>query len=390
MSEKEQDVSSSSLYSQTILIVGIVVLMMLMGIGTLSYLHTLRLVHINQNESDFQLVDGLAHSLTDSVLARDYSALVSQLKLVLLNRNIHSVMVADTHGKVLSHVGWNNQSGLPVEIFSERFIELPQEDTDKDLDLNSSEMTSQKVIWKRIGSGMAIGWLRTDLRHSKTEEILHDLRVKTIVIGAVSALTTFVFFAMFLLRNYRKVSDKEKLIFEKTQLLEFDAYHDALTQLPNRKLLGDRLQQEIYESDRTHKMLVVCFMDLDGFKQVNDQYGHDVGDQLLIEVKNRLLNTLRRTDTVSRLGGDEFVLLLPEIVDWYLCEQLLNRILGVISQDYTIGLHTIEEITASIGVAIYPSDTKNSAELIERADAAMYAAKHAGKGCIYLYSDLRS
>ena len=135
-------------------------------------------------------------------------------------------------------------------------------------------------------------------------------------------------------------------------------------------------------------MLVVVFIDLDGFKEVNDLYGHEVGDQVLLEVRNRLLASFRRTDTVSRLGGDEFVVLFQDANDWAMCEKLLKLLPDLLGEPYPVNGHHITGVGASLGVSIYPRDGSTPEILISHADMAMYAAKRAGKGRLRSFSDM--
>ncbi|HJW03802.1 MAG TPA: diguanylate cyclase [Azospira sp.] len=169
--------------------------------------------------------------------------------------------------------------------------------------------------------------------------------------------------------------------------LEYLAHHDPLTNLPNRTLLEDRLEHAIVNADRHGTLLAVCYLDLDGFKPVNDKYGHAAGDTLLREVAQRLKARLRGGDTVARLGGDEFVLLLCELGDVEECEHTLERVLESISMPCTLGTDTqlCAYVTASIGVTIYPTDKADSNALLRHADYAMYLAKQGGKNAFRLF-----
>ncbi|MBS1158454.1 MAG: putative signaling protein [Proteobacteria bacterium] len=166
--------------------------------------------------------------------------------------------------------------------------------------------------------------------------------------------------------------------------LEHLAHFDALTQLPNRMLLGDRMQLAMAQTERNGKALAVCYLDLDGFKPVNDQYGHATGDKLLVEVAQRLRNCVRAGDTVSRLGGDEFVLLFSELDNVRECDHAINRIIAALTTPFRIGGHEIS-ISASIGVTLYPQDGSDSDTLLRHADQAMYAAKQAGRNRFHLF-----
>ncbi len=165
------------------------------------------------------------------------------------------------------------------------------------------------------------------------------------------------------------------------------AHFDPLTRLPNRTLYIDRFKQALAHTDRTNSLLAICFLDLDNFKPINDNFGHEVGDKLLIEVANRINDTVRREDTVSRQGGDEFTLLLRDVESFDLCEQTLIRIRQALSKPYLIDNHR-HKITASIGATIYPTDDADLDTLLRHADQAMYQAKLMGKDQQHLFNTL--
>jgi diguanylate cyclase (GGDEF)-like protein/PAS domain S-box-containing protein len=173
------------------------------------------------------------------------------------------------------------------------------------------------------------------------------------------------------------------------QALELLAHYDPLTQLPNRALFADRFNQAIAYSKRTEEQLAVCYLDLDGFKQVNDNYGHEVGDELLIEVAKRIKLKLRESDSVCRLGGDEFVVLLENLQSPQQCEETLKRIHAALAEPFPLAGKEIR-ISASSGVTIYPLDKDEPDILLRHADQAMYKAKQAGRNCyrFHLYSPI--
>ncbi|WP_126445074.1 diguanylate cyclase domain-containing protein [Sulfuricystis multivorans] len=157
------------------------------------------------------------------------------------------------------------------------------------------------------------------------------------------------------------------------------AHFDPLTQLPNRVLLMDRLELALKQTRRRGRLLAVCFLDLDGFKAVNDQWGHALGDRLLIEVAHRLSTAVREGDTAARLGGDEFVLLIVDLTTIDELEQILERILRTIAAPFSLEEREAH-IGTSIGVTIYPLDEAGADGLLRHADHAMYRAKQAGRG----------
>ena len=162
------------------------------------------------------------------------------------------------------------------------------------------------------------------------------------------------------------------------EIIRKQATHDSLTGLPNRILFTDRLEHEMRNTHRTKQRMCLVFLDLDGFKDVNDRLGHGNGDKLLIEVARRLLLCVRDTDTVARLGGDEFALILPSLVDDNRINQIAEHILSSLAEPFDLG-GAKAYITASIGMAMYPGDALNPDDLIKSADQAMYEAKNAGK-----------
>lgn len=185
--------------------------------------------------------------------------------------------------------------------------------------------------------------------------------------------------------HYVAVFSDITVLKEHQQKLERMAHYDALTQLPNRVLLADRLMLALTQARRTSKLLAVCYLDLDGFKPVNDTFGHEAGDALLVEVASRLKQVLRNGDTVARLGGDEFVLLLSGLDDIGKCQQALDRVLHTIAQPYQLGKERLANLSASVGVTLYPVDGADADTLLRHADQAMYLAKQAGRHRYHLF-----
>jgi diguanylate cyclase (GGDEF)-like protein/PAS domain S-box-containing protein len=172
---------------------------------------------------------------------------------------------------------------------------------------------------------------------------------------------------------------------EHERQLEQIAHYDALTQLPNRVLLADRLHQAMNQTRRRVQQLAVAYLDLDGFKAVNDTYGHDAGDQLLITLSARMKAALRDGDTLARLGGDEFVAVLLDLSDIAASLPMLARLLAAAAQPVHVGVHVLQ-VSASLGVTFYPQgDEVNADQLLRQADQAMYQAKLAGKNRYYVF-----
>lgn len=171
---------------------------------------------------------------------------------------------------------------------------------------------------------------------------------------------------------------------EHQKQLEHIAHYDALTHLPNRVLLADRLRQAMAQSQRRNERLAVVYLDLDGFKAVNDAHGHDIGDELLIAISHRMKSALREGDTLARIGGDEFVAVLVGLERAEDCEPVLSRLL-LAASDPVQASGLLLSVSASIGVTLYPQDTGDAEQLMRHADQAMYVAKQAGKNRYHLF-----
>jgi diguanylate cyclase (GGDEF)-like protein/PAS domain S-box-containing protein len=179
---------------------------------------------------------------------------------------------------------------------------------------------------------------------------------------------------LFVLAVIRDITERKQKDAEMSHLSQ----HDVLTDLPNRLLLKDRLTQAISLARRNHGQLAVLFLDLDGFKHVNDSLGHAIGDKLLRSVAARLSACVRKSDTVSRQGGDEFVILLSEVKNAADAAISAAKIITELKREHTIGEHRLH-ITVSIGISAYPNEGEDADMLINNADRAMYHAKQCGR-----------
>jgi diguanylate cyclase (GGDEF)-like protein/PAS domain S-box-containing protein len=185
-------------------------------------------------------------------------------------------------------------------------------------------------------------------------------------------------------QNYVNLFTDITPIKEHQRQLEYIAHYDALTGLPNRVLLADRLKQAMAQNHRKGGSLAVVYLDLDGFKAVNDQHGHDMGDQLLVNIAHRLKEVLREGDTLARIGGDEFVVVMMDMENPKDYEIVLNRLLVVAAEPVMLKQQFLR-VSASIGATLYPQDSADADQLLRHADQAMYTAKQAGKNCYSLF-----
>ncbi len=213
------------------------------------------------------------------------------------------------------------------------------------------------------------------------KNIIFTLMVIALIIAGFSYYIYAIKYQKFIEQHNEKL---EKDVKERTKELHYTAHHDSLTNLPNRVLFLDRLRQAVKYSARNKVNIFVLFLDLDRFKEVNDTYGHDVGDELLKKVAQRLKDSLREEDTIARLGGDEFTIIIRDL-NYNDMLEIAKKIIDNMQELFYIGhikLHT----TFSIGISSYPNDGKRAEELLKNADTAMYEAKEAGKNIFRFYN----
>ncbi len=209
----------------------------------------------------------------------------------------------------------------------------------------------QGEIWNRNKQGEEyLEWLSISAVHDEQEELSHFVGIFTDITQAK----------------------------ENEERLQYLAHYDQLTGLPNRVLFDDRLRQAIAQARREQRQVAVLFLDLDGFKAVNDTLGHTSGDEMLQQVSERLTHCLRATDSVARFGGDEFTIALAAIEDRDDVIRIANKIIAEVARPYYLD-GTEASVTTSIGISFYPGDGSDPNVLIQRADTAMYHAKRHGK-----------
>jgi diguanylate cyclase (GGDEF)-like protein/PAS domain S-box-containing protein len=226
-------------------------------------------------------------------------------------------------------------------------------------------------MWQEI---TAVGYWSGELwNRRKNGEIFAELKNISAVFDENEVVT-----------HYVSVSSDITFMKEHEEQLERNAHFDLLTNLPNRVLLADRLSQAMLQCRRNKQSLAVAFLDLDAFKEVNDEYGHGVGDELLIILAHRMKEALREGDTLARFGGDEFVAVLANLTEIEDCEPVLERFLMAASEPVTVG-DIILNISVSIGVTLYPEDGVDADLLMRHADQAMYMAKELGKNRYHLF-----
>ncbi len=270
------------------------------------------------------------------------------------------------------------------------------------------EPDDSSPVFKKLGVSLEIG-----LPESVYYAPIKDSILKLITIGSIFIIISIFISTMIankitkpILELYRRVkaskngndvlcsplgSDDEledlaKAFDEHTLLLQYQVQHDSLTRLPNRVLFIDRLHQAIKAAQRSREKIAILFIDLDRFKEVNDSFGHDFGDELLKKVSQQMEDVLRLSDSIARIGGDEFTILLDHISDENVVVDIIQKIMHVYKKPFIINQHKFF-VTCSIGVAIYPLNGTTSDILLKNADAAMYKAKDEGRNTYKFYID---
>lgn len=229
-----------------------------------------------------------------------------------------------------------------------------------------------KTLTEADRSDILERWFSVEIRQGVDEGQVIDLILQIVGIGVF--LLALVFFWNMSLR--REIGLRRQM----EQQMRFMATHDDLTKLANRNLLEERLTQALHQHARHHEKLALLFLDLDGFKEVNDRFGHHVGDELLIKVAQLLNHCVRKSDTVARFGGDEFVILLTAMLDKDDAAIVAEKILQHLSNPLQLSACTAQ-VGASIGIALYPDNGTDSQQMMKAADSLMYLAKQQGKGC---------
>ncbi|MEH2177342.1 CHASE2 domain-containing protein [Nostoc sp.] len=212
-----------------------------------------------------------------------------------------------------------------------------------------------------------------------TKRSLHkDSAGNFFLVGVIRDITQRKLMEEQLRRTAAELSRSNNELKLKEDHLRYLAYHDPLTGLSNRKFFAEQLYESLHWAQHNNLLLGLLFIDLDGFKQVNDTLGHETGDRLLMTIAERLSNSLRASDTVSRLGGDEFTVILRAIPNVQIAAKVAEKILSSITKPIVLDGYTIR-VSASIGISVYPYNSQDSETLMKQADTAMYRAKRLGK-----------
>ncbi|TXH90219.1 MAG: EAL domain-containing protein [Rhodoferax sp.] len=312
-------------------------------------------VAVRNPDGSLRFMVAVVHDIT----ARKASEASLQLAASVFRHAREAIMVTDPQGTIIEV----NDAFTDITGFS-RADALGQTPRI----LNAHQPNADEIhadMWRRLQDGGY--WFGEIWNRRKNGELFAELQTITAVYDKAGRVQHYV--SLF--------SDITQML-EQRKVLERIAHYDALTGLPNRVLLADRLHQNISHCKRFDSQLAVAFLDLDGFKAVNDRLGHEAGDTLLVTLARRMQSVLREGDTLARIGGDEFVVILDALHGAGDCEPVLERLLEAAAQPVSLDNATAQ-VSASIGVALFPQDGYEPDLLMRHADQAMYQAKQAGK-----------
>ena len=313
-----------------------------------------------------KIVVGLFHG-TNIIKAKLYNidgltVYSSQHSQIGANKSENPGFISASNGSVRSNLTWRNEFHAFEKIIIERDIVssyLPLYDT----------RTREVIAVVELYSDVT--YLMTHINRTRNQVIFGALACFGLLLGALYVL---------IVRADRLISCQHRELADANKEISRLAYMDAVTQLPNRHRFNQALEESIHQCRRDNECFSLFYLDLDGFKAINDNQGHGAGDAILAEIAQRLKRAVRSTDMVFRIGGDEFAILLsganmPEAVT-HVTEKLLINV----AEPIEIGEHMLT-VSVSIGIACYPKLASNSKTLIELADSAMYRAKSRGKNC---------
>ena len=319
-----------------------------------------------------QSIQSLDQQLTSRIAAEQALQESHEYLQLIMNSTGEGIFGIDTNGRctfcnssALKLLGYQHEQDL----INQNIHSLLQHKDDKGQDFTTEHsliLTSIKSD-EFVHSDNEVFW-KADNTTIAVEYRSHPVKQDNKIVGAVISFNDI---------TERKEKDK-KIIYQ--------AHYDMLTSLPNRFLAMDRLEQMLRNASRQKTIAAVLFIDLDGFKKVNDMLGHEMGDKALIEAAIRLKNALREQDTVGRLGGDEFIVLLSNLKQQLDIRFVAENILEVFRDPFNIDGHELI-LTASIGIACYPDDSQYAVELLRNADIAMYESKQAGRNTYHFFSE---
>lgn len=331
-----------------------------------------RLFRFRRADGQFREIELVVERLPDQRILVTFSDVTERRQDEVRLQRAAKVFSHAREGIIITDAG-----GTIVEV-NETFSRITgyshEDSIGQNLDILKSSIQSPDfydAMWQSLTqSGFWTGELWSRNRHGEIYAALANITAVCDEAGAT--------------QNYVALFTDITQMKEYQRQLEHVAHYDALTGLPNRVLLADRLQRAMVQSQRRGLSLAVLYLDLDGFKPVNDRFDHNVGDKLLVAIAHRMKEVLRDGDTISRIGGDEFVAVLVDVDQDEDCIRVLERLLEAASSPFVVDGHALE-VSASIGVTYYPQDHVDADLLMRHADQAMYQAKQSGKNRYHVF-----
>lgn len=308
-------------------------------------------------------MQGVGRDITDRKLIEQAIQIESEKNEALLNAASDGVHILDEKGNVVQ--------------FSASFAHMLGYTHEEAAKLNVVDWDAQ------IPADHLINEVSRLIRQPATFETKHRCKNGSIIDVEINAKGVELAGKLYLYASSRDITERKMLEAKVAHI----AYHDILTGLPNRLLISDRLNQALAQAERSEQMLVVCYLDLDGFKPINDTFGHHVGDRLLVEIAKRMEESVRINDTIGRLGGDEFVMLLTDIESIEEYQIILQRVIAAINEPVILDGFNPVKVGASIGITLFPSDNSDPDTLLRHADQAMYQAKKLGRNRINIFGE---
>lgn len=376
--------ATNSVFTKIIIWFSALAVVLLSASSIWTYYTLNQLIQVTQERREIALGKGLALAIGDLIVTRNYAQLEVDLRYIMGNESVHSVVATDLNGDVYAALERKPDSTQTTANFSIRKILPPVSMSDEYL---IQKVGGRSVLWYRVNPGIPLGWIRMESYLNLDDALLENLRLNIMMSIAILFIGLFGVSIALFYRAKKKTLSTEHQLLQYNEILHDVAHTDALTQLPNRLSLNSLMQSSMLASRERGYLLAVCFLDLDGFKEVNDHHGHQCGDKLLIAAGRRMKKVIRDSDTVVRLAGDEFVLLLGGIQHEDGLEISINRILSALSSSFMIDGENVK-ISASIGVSVFPTDGSLANDLVVQADSAMYQAKRKGKNTWVRFSHI--
>ncbi len=381
MRTREKSTSANHIFTRLIAWFSLLAVVFISASSIWTYYNMNQLIQVTQERREVALGKGLALAISDLIITREYAQLESDLQQIMGNETVRSVMVTDLNGTVLAFLSRQTYSDVAKPNFAIASIELPKK---MPAIYSVERQRDTSVLWYKVDTGIPLAWIRMESFTDLNDELLNNLR-GNVLFSVLILFLTLAGIAILLFYRARQKTQEEELRLINSNATLYDAAHfDTLTKLPNRLSLHDLLEKAMNIAKIDGDSVAICFLDLDGFKGVNDSLGHLSGDNLLIAAAGRMKKAVRDSDSVIRLGGDEFVLILGGIKNPEQLELLLRRVLELISSPFMINGESVL-ISASIGVSVYPADNSSISDLLSHADSAMYKAKNRGKNAWVFY-----